>query len=588
MFAVKGEQRLVVMSPFAAGEAKMTQALLPDDIEVASIQWVDNVNIVVRLRGISRVEVTDSVYVSWAVAYNRETRKFTGLLKDLNGQNTADILWIPSDGSTSILMAGQPSIYAGDDFWPRVYLVDVATGRNKRVVSPRFGVMDYIADSSGAVRAALEFDKGGTQSSLLYRKSGDGAFERVSWGKTDDIEVPWWIFPGEARALVQRQTETGDAVVEIDPGTGKALRTVFAAPPSRTIEGGIFDSKDGLLGLYLGGTSEGEIHWIDPALAELQKSFDAAVKGQSARIISLSANRRQMLVRIGRADDPGRLYYYDVDDGKLHVFARLNDQITARQTARVSVVRYKARDGLEIEAIMTTPPGRAAKQLPVVILPHGGPWAQDAPTWDYWAQFIASRGYLVIQPNFRGSTGYGDAFLKKGEGQLGLAMQDDVNDALAWAVSQGLADPKRACVVGASYGGYVAMWGASRDPDIWKCSISIAGVANLRREVNDFGRTLYERRYREQWGKMTPDFAAVSPINFIERIKTPMLLIHGKKDLTVAHGQSQSMYARMKAAGKDVEFVSVPLADHYFTREADRATLLASIESFLARHNPAY
>jgi dipeptidyl aminopeptidase/acylaminoacyl peptidase len=222
-----------------------------------------------------------------------------------------------------------------------------------------------------------------------------------------------------------------------------------------------------------------------------------------------------------------------------------------------------------------------------VMLPHGGPWGHDALEYDYWAQFIASRGYVVIQPNFRGSTGYGTAFLRKGEGQMGLAMQDDISDGLAWAVKQGLADPKRACIVGASYGGYAAMWGVAKDPDLYRCAVSIAGVANLRREVNDFGNYLMGSKYRDDWQRMTPDFAAVSPINAVDRIKAPLLLIHGKQDITVDVNQSISMAAKLRGAGKSVELVILPEADHSFTREADRLTLLTTLDSFLLKHNPA-
>jgi len=153
-------------------------------------------------------------------------------------------------------------------------------------------------------------------------------------------------------------------------------------------------------------------------------------------------------------------------------------------------------------------------------------------------------------------------------------------------VAEGIVDPKRVCIVGASYGGYAAMWGIAKDPDQYRCAISINGVSNLRREVNDFGNDVRARLYRTQWQKMTPDFAAVSPINAVDRIKTPLLLIHGKKDVTVDHAQSAKMYGAMRKADKVVEFVSIPLADHYFTREADRMTLLTSIEAFLTRHNP--
>jgi dipeptidyl aminopeptidase/acylaminoacyl peptidase len=170
---------------------------------------------------------------------------------------------------------------------------------------------------------------------------------------------------------------------------------------------------------------------------------------------------------------------------------------------------------------------------------------------------------------------------------MGFAMQDDITDGVKWAVNQGIADAKRVCIVGASYGGYAAMWGIAKDPDLYRCAISISGVAALRREVNDFGGKLRGNLYKMQWQEMTPDFNAVSPINAIAKIKTPLMLIHGKRDVTVDHVQSQKMFNAMTKADKSVEFVSLPLADHYFTREADRIKLLSSMEAFLAKHNPA-
>lgn len=267
-------------------------------------------------------------------------------------------------------------------------------------------------------------------------------------------------------------------------------------------------------------------------------------------------------------------------------FAVVNEALGTKPLGPASLVRYKARDGLGIEAVLSLPKGKEGKNLPLIVMPHGGPWAYDSLDYDYWAQFLAALGYAVIQPNFRGSTGYGSAFTRKGEGQLGLAMQDDVTDAVRWAVAEGIADPARVCIVGASYGGYAAMWGVAKDPDLYRCAISIAGVASLRREVNDFGAFLYGAKFTADWKRMAPDFAAVSPINAIAKIKAPLLLIHGKKDVTVDFGQSESMFNRMRSAGKTVEFVPLPLADHYFTRGADRVTLLSSIEIFLRKYNP--
>jgi dipeptidyl aminopeptidase/acylaminoacyl peptidase len=308
--------------------------------------------------------------------------------------------------------------------------------------------------------------------------------------------------------------------------------------------------------------------------------------GTSADISSLSADRNAMLVTLSRPDTPGALYYFHRDGGRLQRIAVFNAELKQTPLSPVKTVRYKARDGLEIEAVMTVPMGHEAHDLPVVMLPHGGPWAQDVASWDYLAQYIASRGYLVIQPNFRGSTGYGDAFKRKGEGQMGLAMQDDITDGLAWAVAQGLADPKRACIVGASYGGYATMWGLAKDPDLYRCGVSISGVASLRREVNDFGSYFMKGKYTDDWKAMTPDFPAVSPLNAVDRIKAPLLLIHGRKDVTVAASQSDSMASRMRGAGKTVDYLSLPKADHYFTREEDRKAMLEAIGAWLAKYNP--
>jgi dipeptidyl aminopeptidase/acylaminoacyl peptidase len=169
---------------------------------------------------------------------------------------------------------------------------------------------------------------------------------------------------------------------------------------------------------------------------------------------------------------------------------------------------------------------------------------------------------------------------------MGLAMQDDITDGLAWAVKEGIADPKRACIVGASYGGYAAMWGIAKDPALYRCAVSIAGVANVRREVNDFGNYFMGGKYRDDWKRMSPDFAAISPLGAVERIKTPLLLVHGKKDITVDYAQSNAMFGKMRSAGKLVELVTLPEADHSFSREADRVTLLTALETFLLKHNP--
>ncbi len=589
LFGIGGQQRILMM-PVRGDRSKPVVVAVPDETQIAWIRWVGNDNIVVGLYALMPVE-GDRWYISRAIGINRGTGKITKLLWDSGGQNASDILWVPADGGTEILIAAQNSIYTNEaDFWPTVYRVDVATGRKRVAERPRANIFDWGADHLGQVRFGIGYRDASTQSTLLFRSNGEGSLriiDSAKLGAEEELTVPFHFVPGSNNGFVITESEGGrSAVVEVDIPTGKPVRTVYAAD-GVDVESVLMASNGAkLLGVR---TSDREtpLRWLDPAMAAHQKTLEEASPLSAVRIESISADQSKMLVRFSTPDNPGLLFYFDAATGELVKLAAMNDTIGGRRLSRGRMIQYKARDGLEIEGVLTMPRGRRDKNLPFIVMPHGGPWGHDELTYDYWAQFLAERGYAVLQPNFRGSTGYGAAFEKAGQGQLGFAMQDDVSDGVHWAVKEGIADPKRVCIVGGSYGGYAAMWGTVKDPDLYRCAISINGVANLRREVNDFGGLMRERLYRGQWQRMTPDFAAVSPINAIARIKAPLLLIHGKKDVTVDHGQSARMYAAMTKAGKTVEFVSVPLADHYFTRQADRMTLLTSIETFLTKYNPA-
>ncbi len=589
LLGVGGLQRIAILNIFDRTETSPS-VIIPDGTQASWVRWVNDDNIIVGLTALVPLD-TNKAYVSRVIAVNRQTGKLTKLLWDMNGQNAADIVWTPSDGSNRILIAAQSTIYTNfEGFWPAVFSVDVTNGHKKSVVTSHNDVIGWAADSSGTVRAGFGYVDATRTSRLIYRRTGKDGFttvDRANLRQRETLIAPFMFLPGD-HALVMHDDEKGQTTIyEVDLTTQKEVKTVFAPKPGTDVESVILSGDNStLLGVRTSDAASG-VEWLDPKLAELQAQFDKAVPDASVNIESLSNDRSKMLVRVAAADMPGRLYYYDVAEGRLQRFANINDKLGGKHLAPVKLIHYKARDGLDIEAILTLPAGRTSKKLPFIVMPHGGPWAQDTLRYDYWAQFLANSGYAVLQPNFRGSTGYGTDFSRKGEGQMGLAMQDDVTDGVRWAVSQGIADEKRLCIVGASYGGYAAMWGIIKDPDLYRCAISISGVASLRREVNDFGSFLHGGLYKDQWQRMTPDFAAVSPIKAVERIKVPLMLIHGKKDVTVDHGQSSSMYAAMLKAGKAVEFVSIPLADHYFTRQADRVTLLTSIHSFLARNNPA-
>lgn len=262
------------------------------------------------------------------------------------------------------------------------------------------------------------------------------------------------------------------------------------------------------------------------------------------------------------------------------------------EVGKVRVVPYAAADGAALRAIVTYPPGPEPKNAPVVVMPHGGPEAHDSLGFDWMAQAFASRGYVVIQPNFRGSGGYGLEFRNAGFGEWGAKMQTDVSDALATLARQGVVDPRRACIVGASYGGYVALAGVTVQKGLYRCAVSVAGISDLSYFMNEIlyrqggeERNAETRYFREYLGDKTT-IAARSPVKLAEQADAPILLIHGTEDVVVPIQQSREMEAALRKAGKPVEVVTLPKEDHWLSREEGRRAMLEAAMAFVLKYNP--
>jgi dienelactone hydrolase len=544
--------------------------------------------LVIRVGNASNFEGED-FYVTRIAGVSADGKTIKPIAFKEGGQS-ADAIWAAHDGSPRILMARQKSIYVGEDFWPVVEEVDVSTGRLHSVVKGQPDVMRWFADASGAVRMGIGYNDENRTSRVLYRPDGKGAFrtvDRADSRRDERLTVPFLMTSDKTRSMTLSAPDGFDALHELDLTTLTVGKRVFG------VDGYDIDSvvmtPDGSAVAGVSYTSDrSRMNWMDPALAEIQALLDKAVGDRVASIASMSRDQKQLLVQVGDASQPGSIYYFDAArGGAMHLFAHLNEAIKSARLGPVSTFRYKARDGLSIEAILTLPKGKDLKNLPLVLMPHGGPEARDTASYDWWAQFLADRGYAVVQPNYRGSTGYGGKFLDAGDGEWGLKMQDDLNDAVADLAAKGTIDPKRVCIVGASYGGYAALRAAQRDGAKFRCAVSYAGVSDLNGMIRYDGRFLNANASRAGWRKSAPDLKAVSPLNHPEDFSTPILIMHGKKDLRVPVSQSRRMVDRLKAAGKPVDYVEQPEGDHHFTREADRIQFLQEVERFLAKHNPA-
>ena len=273
-------------------------------------------------------------------------------------------------------------------------------------------------------------------------------------------------------------------------------------------------------------------------------------------------------------------------------FASPYDGLHGRAFAPVRAVSYASRDGLRIPAYLTLPPGRPDRGLPLIVLPHGGPFLRTGWTFDPEVQMLASLGYAVLQPNFRGSTGYGRDHVARGYGQLGAGMIDDMEEGINWLAREGVADPARVCIMGSSYGGYAAIWAAIRSPGRYRCAISFAGPSDLRTmlrtHANSFIPRRYVRAFRERVeGEERQDLDAISPLQQAERLRTPVLIAHGVNDQVVPANQSQQLAEALRRHNASVESVFYRKSGHGFTDRNEAADYNRRVAAFLARHNPA-
>ncbi|MGH6889702.1 MAG: alpha/beta hydrolase family protein [Rhizomicrobium sp.] len=374
----------------------------------------------------------------------------------------------------------------------------------------------------------------------------------------------------------------------IDIATGK--ETTLFQDPTYDVATTLHDAWTGSVIGYVVDEDMPAYRYFDPKREALQKGLEQAFPGLSVHAVSTDLAFDKAIVETVGPRTPPSYYLFDRTTHRATAIAASYPDLTADELGQVKAYGYAARDGLHIPAYLTLPPGRAAHNLPLVVLPHGGPDSRDDMEFDFLSQFLANRGYAVLRPEFRGSAGYGRPFTVAGLHQWGLKMQDDISDGVKKAIADGIADPKRVCIFGASYGGYAALAGATLTPDLYACAISYAGISNLEDLLGytkqAFGVDNTDGSFTvTRIGDAFKDSArlnATSPALHADRVKGPVLLLHSDHDVTVPIEQSQMMAAALQKAGKKFEFVRLPGDDHYLSLKETRVRLLQEVEKFLA------
>ena len=587
-FNVKGELLLVVTSLFEAPGTKAAPAVIATGktVDVNWWRWVGDNWLAVGLGSQQTLYGTET-YITRTLGVSADGKTMNKIDWAASGLRADDVIWRAHDGSPRILLSKQTGIDSIDQFYPSVFEANLATGKMKRVSSGYENVYDWYADANGVLRMGYRYDDETGRSTLMYRSADGGGLKTIARaGKGGDLVIPA-LFRPDGTALATDDTDGRDALYEVSLPDLKLGKRVYGLA-EYDIDG-IIPSADGdaLDGVAVTDRYS-HTEWLDPAMKDIQAKIDAAIgPNRRAQIVSRSRDGKRMLVEVGAPDQAGALYFWDTAEGSMKLFSWQNEVLKGRRLSPVKTVSYAARDNTPISAILTLPRDREAKGLPVIVLPHGGPFSRDSEGYDWWVQYLAESGYAVIQPNYRGSSGFGRDFAKKGEGQWGLKMQDDLDDALAYLAKEGIADPKRACMIGASYGGYAAMRAAQRGGGLYRCAVSYAGVSDLGAMRKYDGRFLYGKT-RGAWLKtQAPDFKSVSPRFGAAGFDMPILLVHGREDKRVPVKQSRMMAEELKQAGKPYEYLEQPLADHHFSRGEDRLEFLTRMKTFLDRYNPA-
>lgn len=567
---------------------------------VQSYRWATDRYLLITLGSRENIQ-GQRVDLRRLASYDVETGAVTPIAwRDSTGDAGA-VLYIDKD-KARILLARQ--VDTGNTelmFRYRVEWVDLASGKTLEIVQqPNPVVGGWAADSKGVVRWGGASDRdSGEQRSLYRSKAGDPITtvqKVVDTNFTGSGIDPIVFLDQPDMAIVSSNHEGYTAIYKANLKTMTIVGKVFAAPDGYDASSAIANEREnGIVG-FTYSTDRPRQKFIDAKLKAVHGFLEESFGEGNATIVSTNDGDTKLIVSLARPNQLNAFYLYDVTTGQMQLIGYENAQIKDGLMNPVEAVRYKASDGLEIEAAVTRPRLRAGQaKLPVVVLTHGGPYGvRDYAEYDQWAQSIAEQGYVVIQPNYRGSGGYGTEFVKKGrQDGFGTRMQDDLNDVIDHLAAKGEIDPNRACMMGWSYGGYASARAAQRDPQRWKCTVAGAGVYDLPM-MRDYDKAYLGSFGANYLAKGANSLADVSPALQTKSKWSPILVVHGVRDPRVPIAQGRTLVSRLRGAGKQegVEFAYIeqPKNGHYgnfFTKE-ERIEWLGGAAAWMDRYNPAY
>ena len=587
-----GDGRVVAVRDLKQGT---TKPVADGDAKIRRLDWAGPEHLLITTSTATHIPFLRAPRDEWAttVALNVATGKVSPLLQG-KVDGSAQHMNVTMGTPTVRVLDGKPVVFLqGLDFINRegrlaLFRVDLTSGRQSLVESGSPLTTDWLVGLDGEAIAETRYDDKDARWTLRVRtESGWHQFPAVE----APISRPWLAGLGNEPSTVLVADPLPDTV---------ALREIKPAAPAwgEPIRTTSYDSMlldpltSRLVGFHRLVGDEDRYEFLDAADASAWKAIVAAFKGQRITFVDRSVDRSQVLIHVDSPADGESYAIVDLKNRRAIPIGAVYPTLSPTDIAEVRPVRYKARDGLEISGYLTLPKDRPARPLPLVVLPHGGPESRDVPGFDWWSQALASRGYAVLRPNFRGSSGFGTAFTEAGFGEWGRKMQTDLSDGVRHLAAEGLVDAQRVCIVGASYGGYAALAGAAFDAPTYRCAVSVAGPSEMRRMLvwskrqNGHDSVRYWSRFMGAEDAADPVLQEISPALHAAKITIPVLLIHGKDDTVVPVEQTKLMEKALQDAGKRVETLIMDGEDHWLSRGETRLAMLKRVTAFLEQHNP--
>ena len=598
---------LIPMEDFFRNPEKSSFNISPDGNHIAYMKpWKSRMNVFVMDMITKKEARLTSSQERGIYGFAWLTNKRIGYIKDEGGNENMHFYAVNIDKSNEIDLTPFENVQARiiDDLEddpnhiiiglnkrnPQIhdpYRINVNDGKMDMIAENPGNISEWMTDHDGKLRIAITSD--GVNTSILHRASESEKFESIL---TTDFKVSvsplFFTFDNKNLYVASNRGRDKSAVFKFDLNNAQEEKLIFEHDEV-DVSGLMYSRKRKVLTGVNYTVAKNEMTFFDTWRQDIQQKLEENLHGYEVGITSFSEDETKAVVVTYSDKSRGTYYYYDIDKNKLTELGKASPWLNEEDMSDMKPVQYRSRDGLVINGYLTLPKGTNGKNLPVIVNPHGGPWHRDS--WGYKSeiQFLANRGFAVFQMNFRGSTGYGREFWEKSFKQWGKSMQDDISDGVNWLIDEGIANPDRIAIYGASYGGYATLAGLTFTPDLYACGIDYVGVSSLFTFMESMPPywELYRKMLYEMVGHPDKDkelLASASPLLHIDKIKVPLFIAQGANDPRVKKSESDQIVEALQNAGIDVPYMVKNDEGHGFYNEENQFDFYREMEIFLNKH----